>query len=93
VEELEHAHPQQRPVEGRHALDRPVLGVAGDPLVELVQVGAHPGDHLGRERRRLHRQGGQDGRGRHVLALGLVEQRERPLPGLPTAPAGVGDHV
>jgi len=55
VEQLKDAHAQQGPIEGGHAVDGPILGVAGDPTVELVHVDADSRDHLDGERIRLHR--------------------------------------
>jgi len=74
VQQLEDAHAKQGPVEGRHPLDGPVLGVAGDESVELAHVQADAHHHLDCECVRLDRQRGQDRGGSDVLALGLVQQ-------------------
>ncbi len=74
-------HAQQGAVDDGHPVQRPVPGEAGDEGVDLVLVPGDAGDHVGGEGL-----GGHDELFQHAahglapLGLGLVQQRQRPLP-------------
>ena len=75
-------------VDGRHALERPVAGEAADVVVDLGLVVAHPAHQVGGEAIGLDGQVGQHLGRLAALGLGLVEERQRPLPRLRRLPSG-----
>jgi hypothetical protein len=66
-----------------HAGQRPVAGEAGDQGVDLGLGLLDPEDDIDRERVRVEDLLAHQLGRRLALGLGLVEQPERPFPGLP----------
>src|SRR5581483_4198283 len=82
-EQLPRRHAQQGPVDRGHAVDGPRDGVAPDQLVEARHTAAHALDLGRRERVWRHGELGEELGRRDPFDLGLVQEAEGALPGLP----------
>ena len=84
IENLENTHAQDQPVDRRHPLDRPALGVGGDDGIDVELAGFDAPDDLGHLFLRGDHEPSKHVGDRRPFDLCLIEQGQRSLTSLRT---------